>query len=228
MQEAAKRIGQQAYSILLILTDGAVSDINGTQRAIAAASDAPLSIVIVGIGNADFSAMQFLDDFQAQEGGGARDICQFVEFSRHASNKIALTQATLDEIPDQLVDYFYSKGIKPLPAITGSKVNLLADEYNAEEDIDLSLEFNEEGDICLADDAGCVYDDTGYGNYSTYAGLSVLPPPTNPDSTSSAPPAPYQPAVYPSQPYAPQYSAAPAASIVATPVFHVQVRSMLK
>jgi Copine len=204
-QEAAKRIGQQAYGILLILTDGAVSDINGTKEAIIAASDAPLSIVIVGIGHADFSAMQFLDDFQSQEAGRGRDICQFVEFSRHASNKMALTQATLDEIPDQLVEYFTSRCIKPLSAITGSRVNVLANEHNEEEDIDLNLEFSAEGEINLADYNEGLYDDTGYGDFSTYAGLTVLPPPTNPDSNGRA------------QPF---FTSAP---VAASPVFHVQV-----
>ena len=221
-QEAAKRIGQQAYTILLIVTDGAVSDVNGTKRAIAAASDAPLSIVIVGIGNADFSAMQFLDDFQMQEGGG-RDICQFVEFSRHASNKISLTQATLDEIPDQLVDYFVSRGIKPLPPITGSKVNVFEEEYNEEEDIDLSLEYNSEGEICLAADEG-FYDDTGYGTYSTYAGLTILPPPTNPALSGGPPQASnhYSPQTYPVQSQQ-RPPAQPYVAVVSSPVFHVQV-----
>ena len=39
--------------------------------------------------------MQFLDDFQMQEGG--RDICQFVPFSHHQYNKQTLTSETLDE-----------------------------------------------------------------------------------------------------------------------------------
>jgi len=235
-QESAKRIGQQTYTILLILTDGAVSDVDGTKRAIAAASDAPLSIVIVGIGNADFSAMQFLDDFQTQEGGG-RDICQFVEFSRYASNKMSLTQATLDEIPDQVVDYFFSRGIKPLPAITGSKVNVLEEEYNEDEDIDLSLDYNSEGEICLADNEG-FYDDTSYGTYSKYAGLTPIPPPTNPTMNGGPPqaPSPYVPHGQPPQqsyrqpashyPLQSQQRPHPPAQPHAAntpPVFHVQV-----
>jgi hypothetical protein len=217
-QEAAKRIGQQTYSILLILTDGAVSDVPGTKNAIAAASDAPLSIVIVGIGNADFSAMQFLDDFQTQ-GGGGRDICQFVEFSRHASNKTSLTQATLEEIPDQVVDYFYSRGIKPLPAITGSKVNVFEESFNEEVDIDLSMDYNSEGEICLADDTQGYFDDTGYGTYSTYAGLSVLPPPTNPGANGA-----YVPQAPPAPSYPVQAQRPPSAPVAAPSVFHVQVR----
>lgn len=44
-----------------MLTDGAISDIEDTKRAIIAASSLPLSIIIVGVGGADFSAMDLLD-----------------------------------------------------------------------------------------------------------------------------------------------------------------------
>lgn len=235
-QETARRIGQQAYHILLILTDGAVTDINQTKNAIRAASDAPLSIVIVGIGSADFSAMQFLDDFQEQEGGTGRDICQFVEFQRHQFNKIHLTQATLDEIPDQVVDYFHNKGIKALPPISGSRLQLVPDEYNEDEEIDLSLDFGEDGEINL--ESGGVMDDTGYGDYSTFAGVTPLPPPSAPGAPPGAPygqppqqyqqfPQPgqqYPPQQYPGQqPYGGQPPVVAGATVVAQPVFHVQL-----
>ncbi len=48
---------QQNYFILLILTDGAIMDFDHTVDAIVRASALPLSIVIVGVGNADFSEM---------------------------------------------------------------------------------------------------------------------------------------------------------------------------
>ncbi len=54
-QEAARRKGQQAYTILLILTDGAVSDVQATAQVLDQVSNAPLSVVIIGVGNADFS-----------------------------------------------------------------------------------------------------------------------------------------------------------------------------
>jgi hypothetical protein len=44
-----------------MLTDGAISDMDNTKRAIIAASYLPLSIIIVGVGGADFSAMNLLD-----------------------------------------------------------------------------------------------------------------------------------------------------------------------
>lgn len=77
---AAQAISRQqlkplSYTILLLLTDGAVSDVEATKRTLQSIADAPLSIVIVGIGNADFSAMQFLDDFETRHSFN-RDIVQ--------------------------------------------------------------------------------------------------------------------------------------------------------
>lgn len=51
----------QQYFILLMLTDGEISDMADTIRAIIRASRLPMSIIIVGVGNADFSAMNQLD-----------------------------------------------------------------------------------------------------------------------------------------------------------------------
>lgn len=49
------------YFVLLIITDGIISDLNETIDAIIAASDLPMSIIIVGVGNEDFKEMEFLD-----------------------------------------------------------------------------------------------------------------------------------------------------------------------
>jgi uncharacterized protein YegL len=121
---AAQQQREQAYTILLILTDGAVSDVKATATCLDRISDSPLSVVIVGVGDADFSGMQFLDD--AAEGPGQRDIVQFVQFSRHSSNSVALSSETLREIPDQLVQYFQSKGIAPLPPVQRSDSSTLS------------------------------------------------------------------------------------------------------
>jgi hypothetical protein len=49
-QEAAKQAGRQAYTILLILTDGAVSDVRATSACLNQVSNTPMSVVIVGVG----------------------------------------------------------------------------------------------------------------------------------------------------------------------------------
>lgn len=143
-QEAAQQQGEQAYSILLILTDGAVTDVQSTAACINQFSETPLSIVIVGVGNADFGAMQFLDDSHPP---GSRDIAQFVEFNRHSHNPQSLTSATLNEIPDQLTGFFTRRGIAPLAAqrITDADIPV-----GVEEEVDLSLDFGSDGEIAVA------------------------------------------------------------------------------
>jgi hypothetical protein len=138
-QLEAGRKGLQAYTILLILTDGAVSDAHATAAALNQVSDAPLSVVIVGVGDADFSSMQFLDDSSKP---GKRDIAQFVEFNKHSRDSVALTSETLREIPDQLVGYFQSKSIAPLPPLQRSDSTIFVEPE--EDEIDLTLDIGED------------------------------------------------------------------------------------
>ena len=49
------------YHIIFILTDGAIHDMQETIDSIVELSKYPVSIVIVGLGSADFSAMEILD-----------------------------------------------------------------------------------------------------------------------------------------------------------------------
>lgn len=53
--------GSLKYFVLLIITDGAIMDMQQTIDELVQASYQPLSIVIVGVGNADFGAMNALD-----------------------------------------------------------------------------------------------------------------------------------------------------------------------
>ncbi|XP_039592971.1 copine-4 [Polypterus senegalus] len=117
------------YFILLILTDGVITDMADTREAIVHASHLPMSVIIVGIGNADFSDMQMLDGddgiLRSPKGEPVlRDIVQFVPFRnfKHAS-PAALAKSVLAEVPNQVVDYYNSKGIKPqcLPDFESSR-----------------------------------------------------------------------------------------------------------
>jgi copine 5/8/9 len=75
---------------MLILTDGAIHDMAETKKLIVQNSNLPLSIVIVGIGNADFENMNELDGdsglYNSYGQKCPRDIVQFVPFNKFASN----------------------------------------------------------------------------------------------------------------------------------------------
>lgn len=77
--------GKQHYCILLIITDGVINDMKQTISRLVSASDKPLSVIIVGVGDADFKQMEALDGDDAvlkDHHGQAvkRDIVQFVPF----------------------------------------------------------------------------------------------------------------------------------------------------
>jgi hypothetical protein len=113
------------YFVLLIITDGIITDLDATKSAVISASSLPLSIIIVGVGSEDFTAMDDLDsddELLSHNGRTAqRDIVQFVEMQKFVSgrgshvtwNKEMLAREVLFEIPDQLVGYMKKKGFKP-------------------------------------------------------------------------------------------------------------------
>ena len=108
----------QKYTILLILTDGVINDLDASINAIVTASSLPLSIIILGVGNADFGEMNVLDSDKGplRSGGkvAARDIVQFVPFNEFLSKgPIALAEEVLKEVPNQVLGYMNLKKIKP-------------------------------------------------------------------------------------------------------------------
>uniref|UniRef100_A0A4X1UE88 Copine 3 n=2 Tax=Sus scrofa TaxID=9823 RepID=A0A4X1UE88_PIG len=107
------------YFVLLIITDGVITDLDETRQAIVNAAKLPMSIIIVGVGGADFSAMEFLDadggSLRSPSGEVAiRDIVQFVPFRQFQNApKEALAQCVLAEIPQQVVGYFNAYKLLP-------------------------------------------------------------------------------------------------------------------
>ncbi|XP_033483611.1 copine-1 isoform X2 [Epinephelus lanceolatus] len=117
--QAAQVNTASQYFVLLILTDGEITDFDQTRDAIVRASRLPLSIIIVGVGPADFKAMELLDgdDGKLRSTVGeaiARDIVQFVPYRQFKdAPHAALAQSVLAEVPTQLVSYFKMRGLEP-------------------------------------------------------------------------------------------------------------------
>uniref|UniRef100_A0A8C1RA35 Copine 8 n=1 Tax=Cyprinus carpio TaxID=7962 RepID=A0A8C1RA35_CYPCA len=114
------------YFILLIITDGVISDMAQTKESIVNAACLPMSIIIVGVGPAEFDAMIELDGDEVRissRGRNAeRDIVQFVPFrdyidrtGNHILSMARLAKDVLAEIPDQFLSYMKTRGIKPSP-----------------------------------------------------------------------------------------------------------------
>ncbi|XP_017412106.1 protein BONZAI 1-like isoform X1 [Vigna angularis] len=111
--------GGRKYFVLLIITDGVVTDLQETKDALVKASDLPLSILIVGVGGADFKEMEILDADKGERlenSSGrlaSRDIVQFVPFRDVQSGEISVVQALLAELPTQFLTYVRSRSIQP-------------------------------------------------------------------------------------------------------------------
>lgn len=117
----------QAYLILLIITDGEITDMDDTVREIVNASYLPLSVIIVGVGSADFNNMEALDgdDGLLRYGGRAaqRDIVQFVPFRNFKGRPIhELAAHTLAEVPGQFLAFMRANNIKPRPPPTPAEI----------------------------------------------------------------------------------------------------------
>lgn len=87
------------YQTLLILTDGEIHDMEKVIDLIIACSDLPLSIIIVGVGNANFDNMDRLDGDGGLYGSkgqqAKRDIVQFVPYRSVEFNPDVLAKQLL-------------------------------------------------------------------------------------------------------------------------------------
>lgn len=116
------------YQILLIITDGIISDMYATINTVINASGLPLSIIIIGVGNEDFERMHELDSddalLQQDSRIAERDIVQFVTMRDFLGNQSGgylntdtimenLAREVLYEVPDQLTGYMKRRGFTP-------------------------------------------------------------------------------------------------------------------
>ena len=106
------------YNILLILTDGQIDDLKDTIDEMVEASFLPISVIIVGIGNGDFTSMDILDAdenplYDRRKRKADRDLVQFVPFNQFKNDPAKLAEQVLEEVPRQVVEYYQHKGIKP-------------------------------------------------------------------------------------------------------------------
>lgn len=124
-REIAERsfMESRTYTILLILTDGVIDDMKSTVDEVVAAGRSPLSIIIIGVGSADFRKMEILDadDVPLVSSGGVkmcRDIVQFVPFKEYEMvHRSCLAQKVLEELPRQVCEWAEMNNVRPLSAM---------------------------------------------------------------------------------------------------------------
>ena len=100
----AKRSKEQAqpgnfrYNVLLVITDGTMSNVEETRRKLSVYRNLPLSVIFVGVGRADMRGLGVL----CQE---FPDGCVFVDFREVQSSPAELANAALGNLPRQISRY---------------------------------------------------------------------------------------------------------------------------
>ena len=119
MVHAKEAEAKMQYQVLLILTDGTIHDMPRTKELLVELSNLPCSVIIVGLGDDDFTSMEELDsDSQllTDDNGNvaSRDIVQFVGYSE-AMQRGELAEQVLKEVPDQVCSYMELAKYVPEP-----------------------------------------------------------------------------------------------------------------
>ncbi|VDK64626.1 unnamed protein product, partial [Onchocerca ochengi] len=95
------------YFVLLIVTDGCVTNSKRTVNAIVDCAELPISIVIVGVGNQDFSAMQCLLSPTLKSSEGRllrREIVTFVPYTASMTSNELVTKLLIN-VPRQFLTW---------------------------------------------------------------------------------------------------------------------------
>ncbi|KAF6169699.1 hypothetical protein GIB67_004091 [Kingdonia uniflora] len=110
---------KQKYFVLLIITDGVITDLQETKEALVKAADLPISILVVGVGGADYKEMEVLDadkEERLENSYGqvaSRHIVQFVPFRDVQSGDVSILQSLLVELQVQFLQYMRTKDTYP-------------------------------------------------------------------------------------------------------------------
>ncbi|EGR26899.1 hypothetical protein IMG5_205790 [Ichthyophthirius multifiliis] len=98
------RQNPNSYTILLILTDGVIDDLEECKKILQSAGESAFSVIIVGIGNEKFSMMKDLDGPDTKR-NNVRDCVNFIKFNDYINNTNGLLNEMLAEIPNQLKSF---------------------------------------------------------------------------------------------------------------------------
>lgn len=162
----ALKVNIWSYAILMIITDGMISDMDETINQIVESSYLPISIIIIGVGKSDFYNMNILDaDEEPLKGVNdkvqQRDNVQFVEFLKYEGNYDKLTEEVLEEVPLQVQQYYqhHDEAIQQYKMI-GNNNNNINNNLNKQSTMNMYSNFNP-------------YDEINQGNKGGFQGYQT-------------------------------------------------------
>ena len=121
------------YTVLAVFAAGDFVDLQETIDSICtAAEDAPISIVIIGVGDSDLNSAKKLcgdNNGRLLDSRGipiAREIVSFARFKDFERDASKVMAEALKDIPEQFVQYQLMNGAKPLPAVPSPNFEQMA------------------------------------------------------------------------------------------------------
>ena len=97
--------GDKEYTILVLLTDGIIQDLENTLNSIIEAANIPLSIIMIGIGDGDFESFENLDSQLGMYETARRDYVSFIAYRDFIEDTNQLKKKLMQEIPEQILEY---------------------------------------------------------------------------------------------------------------------------
>ncbi|VDI27260.1 Hypothetical predicted protein [Mytilus galloprovincialis] len=139
---------KQVYSVLLIITDGVINDLDRTIRRVVSVSHLPLSIIIIGVGPADFSLMgQFNSDREVKlkndktKEEALRRNTYFAAFKKDNTNtsaNISAARESFAALSMQILEYMKINSIHPNKAKLLRTEKEWFDPDNEKDDMEVS------------------------------------------------------------------------------------------
>jgi len=119
------------FTVLVILTDGEIHDMDETVNLLIESCELPLSIIVIGVGNEHFSKMETLNDWKNIKNSKgkslSRKLVDFILFKKIDKKISPLSQKISNFIQEQLVKYHEFICKKPNPPLLMNNSNYLVD-----------------------------------------------------------------------------------------------------
>ena len=106
------------YHIMLLLSSNIPTDMEEFTQELVRSSNLPMSVIIVGIGDEDFSSLEELAEnkshaFDYYRENSSRNVLNFVFLKDSSDNNQPLYERALKEIPQQFMEYMVLERIYP-------------------------------------------------------------------------------------------------------------------
>jgi len=105
-------LGFKEFTIVVIFTEGGISDMKETLDVVDSSGDLPIMFMIVGVGESDFENMEILDGDDAARYKKGKDIVKFLGLEEYKHYQHLIPYELLRKLPVQIDSYMHHHNVK--------------------------------------------------------------------------------------------------------------------